>query len=91
MKGDKTDEAVAEKTVVQSGLLAFTDRYYLNFGTSSFFALKLSLVALQKNEEIGGVGRPLASGSAPSSTAPVWSSHAPLVPTHTVSLGSDVV
>lgn len=72
-KGEKTDEAVAEQAVVQSNLLTFTD--YLNFGTSSFSALRISLVAPQKNEEMVEVGRPLASGCTSSSAAPVWTSN----------------
>lgn len=85
-KEKKTDEAVSEQAGVESGLLAFTDRHHLNFCTSSFPVLKPSLVALQKNEEMEGVGRTLASGCTSSSGAPVWSSHALFTPTRTVTL-----
>lgn len=51
---EKTHQAV-----VQPGLFVFSDRHHLNFVTSSFSVLKpQSPVALQKNEEMAGAGRP---------------------------------
>lgn len=40
--------------MLQLGLLVFTDRHHLNFGTSSFSVLRPSAVGLQKNEEMVG-------------------------------------